>query len=186
MADIDFARLRADPYWNKKIFTTARATDADKDGFVDLADFELIVSRYSNNSAANPAHTEAVAKAFRQISSMMGIDEHTRLTYSQFKERFAEIIEQYTKEGQFDTLINAKFDSYDINGDGLIDFSEWRFHYESIGIPIKYAQASFDAIDTKHDGIISREEFLAYHKEHFLSTENKLNSAILFGPLVDE
>lgn len=186
MANIDFARLRADPYWNKKIFTTARSTDADKNGFVDLADFELIVSRYRNNSTANPAHTETVAKAFMLMSSMMGIDNQTRLTYSQFKERFAEIIEQYTKDGKFDELINAKFDSYDLNCDGEIDFNEWRFHYESIGVPLQYAQASFDAVDRDHNGVISREEFLAYHKEYFLSSENKLNSAILFGPLVDE
>ena len=60
---------------------------------------------------------------------------------------------------------------------------EWELHYRCMGLDPKYAKVSFEAMDTNGDGNVSLEEFTAYHVEFFSSTENKLNSAILFGPL---
>ena len=40
------------------------------------------------------------------------------------------------------------------------------------------------AMDAKYgDGKVTRKEFVDYHIECYHSTENKLNSAILHGPL---
>ena len=44
-------------------------------------------------------------------------------------------------------------------------------------------KALFEATDTNGDGVVPLEEFTAYHVEFFSTTENKLNSAILYGPL---
>ena len=52
-----------------------------------------------------------------------------------------------------------------------------------LGIDPAHARASFDALDTNNDGVISEEEFRAYHWEFFCTTENKLNSEIMYGPL---
>ena len=43
--------------------------------------------------------------------------------------------------------------------------------------------ASFRAMDRNHDTLLSREEFKAYHVEYFFTSEDKLNSSILYGPL---
>ena len=80
-------------------------------------------------------------------------------------------------------LCNSIFNNLDANGDGEIDIKDWRLFYYSLGIPEVHAQASFDALDANSDGLVSREEFAAYYTEFFLSTENKLNSAIFVGPL---
>ena len=60
---------------------------------------------------------------------------------------------------------------------------EWELHYKCMGTDPKYAKASFEAMDTNGDGVVSFEEFTAYHVEFFTTNENKLNSAILHGPL---
>ena len=86
--------------------------------------------------------------------------------------------------GKLDNELNgASFDTLDTNGVGLIDLAEWRLHYECHGLPVEHAKASFDAMDTNQDGLISRSEYLGYCAEYFLTTEDKLKSSLLFGPL---
>ena len=75
------------------------------------------------------------------------------------------------------------FNGLDINGDGVVSMNAWELHYKYMGYDPKYAKASFEAMDTNGDGVVSLEEFVAYHVELFSSTANKLNRAILYGPL---
>ena len=60
---------------------------------------------------------------------------------------------------------------------------EWKVHISALGIAAEHAKKSFHAIDTDNDGKITMAEFVNYHIEYFQSSENKLNSAILYGPL---
>ena len=80
-------------------------------------------------------------------------------------------------------LYGSMFDVIDANGDGLIDLDEWRVLYECRGIPVEYAKASFVAMDADHDGLISRKEFVDYQFEFTFTSEDKLKSSILYGPL---
>ena len=75
------------------------------------------------------------------------------------------------------------FNCLDINGDGVVSMNEWELHYKCMRFDPKHAKASFEAMDTNGDGVVSLEEFTAYHVEFFSTTDNKLNSAILYGPL---
>ena len=74
------------------------------------------------------------------------------------------------------------FECLDANGDGHISLNEWEDYYVSLAIPKEYAKNSFEAMDTNGDGKITMDEFLAYNIEYFHTAENKLNSAILYGP----
>ena len=56
-------------------------------------------------------------------------------------------------------------------------------HYKALGADVAYARASFDAMDMDGNGVVSKEEFTAYNIEFFYSTEDKLNSSIMYGPL---
>ena len=66
-----------------------------------------------------------------------------------------------------------------------IDYNidEWWAHYQTFEIYVEHTPASFDAIDMNHDGLISKEEFYAYHHEFYSSTEDTLHSSILYGAL---
>lgn len=62
-------------------------------------------------------------------------------------------------------------------------FQEWKDHYSAMGINTDYAKASFEAMDTDHDGAVSLDEFIAYNNEFYNTNEDTLNSSILYGPI---
>ncbi len=95
-----------------------------------------------------------------------------------FQERLEEIF------AAADQVISGWFKQVDINADGKISMEEWLVHNAAIKIGSETAKKSFEAMDTNGDGVVSAEEFNAYHYEFFFSTEDKLKSSILFGPLV--
>ena len=80
-------------------------------------------------------------------------------------------------------ILSEIFACLDANGDGFISLKEWRVHNSAMGISPEHAKNSFHAMDADGDGKVKRKEFVEYHLEYYNSTENKLNSAILYGPL---
>ena len=74
------------------------------------------------------------------------------------------------------------FGVLDTDGSGKVSFDEWHTHYSAFGITPEHARASFDAIDQDGDGQISMDEFVSYHLEYYYTTDNKLNSALFYGP----
>ena len=184
--DIDAESLRADPFWNKKIDRACEVTDYDRNGWMERSDFKGIASRIKEVSTVKdkPGRMEAVIKSFNALADGLGlVDDSVRLTYAECKERWSNFLVKFVKEGMWSMLCNSTFDNLDANGDENIDIDEWRSFYYSLGIPEEHAQASFDAMDANGDGLISREEFAAYYTEFFTTAENKLNSAIFYGPL---
>lgn len=184
MDAFDATRLRKSEFWNKKMDKRAATYDVDKKGFIERADFQKVLAKYRRSSVATEANRDSLSKTFMTIPDGLGlVDDSVKLTYSEFKEKFIEAAEQLYKDETTDNVFMVMFENLDANKDGVIQFREWRAHTTSLGISLEDAQASFDAMDVDHDGVISKEEFIAYHKEFFYSTEDKLNSSILFGPL---
>ena len=108
------------------------------------------------------------------------IDESATLSYAEYKEK---IIENLSRGGRFEPILGASFDNFDLNEDGNISFEEWKAYYYCFGIDQAHARASFDAMDTNSDGKVSKDEFVNFLYECYFTAENKLGSAILFGPL---
>ena len=106
-------------------------------------------------------------------------DESARLSYDEFKEKAIDM----AKSGILEQMFTAMFYNLDLNGDGVVSFEEWTAHYICLGIDPAHARASFDAMDQNSDGKISTEDFVSFHYEYLFTAENKLGSAILYGPL---
>ena len=118
------------------------------------------------------------------LCTLLGLEGSTKLSYAEFEKKFVNVVGKQMLAGKLDdTFFGSMFDTLDANGDGFINAAEWRAHYDCHGLPVEYAKASFDALDTNHDGLLSRKEFLDYHFEYLFSSEDKLGSSILFGPL---
>ena len=181
--DSDGTLLRDSPFWRKKFAHATKVRDANKDGWISRDDFDLIVTRYKALPEANQSHAETLTAAMDSLCKAIGFEGYTKMSYEEFEERHFQKMKSDLENGTSDKLFGKMFDTVDANGDGSIDLSEWRVHYECCGIPVEHAKASFDAMDTNHDGVVSREEFLAYYLEFFFSTEDTLNSSILYGPL---
>ena len=184
MAEVDFTHLRQNPFWRKKFAKAFEFIDVDKDGYLSRADLELIVTKYKALPGIDSAHAEAFARAMDDMIKMYGLERYSRKVTCE--EHMDTVVDQMAPV--FAAKLEVKylgsiFDTIDSNSDGWIDLAEWSAHYECHGIPVKHAKASFDAIDTNHDNLLSRKEFLDYHVEFFCSSEDKLRSSILYGPL---
>jgi len=173
--------LRESPFWNKKIDRAIHKRDVDKDGIITRKDFELAAQRYKDIARVSGEQLQRARKSLMNFADSIGVTDDTKqLTAEEFKtiiSNAGNLVEMYN------TLFQAMFNGLDINGDGVLSIKEWELHYKCMGIDPKYAKASFEAMDTNGDGVVSLEEFTAYHVEYFCTTENKLNSAILHGPL---
>ena len=177
----DFSKLRESEFWNKKIDRMIRVRDTDKSGDISRSDFVIIVERYKKLCASTPKHLELLAKTQSDALNRLNLtDDSVRLSYDELK---VKVIEDLTKSGNYESILEAMFHTLDMNGDGVISFEEWTAHYICMGIDPAHARASFDAMDQNSDGKISMEEFVDFHYEYHFTTENKLGSAILYGPL---
>jgi len=140
-----------------------------------------MMERYSKQCTSSPQKREAYAKEWSKICDSMGLtDESVKLSYDEFKEKY---IEYVMKGGSWKPMFEAAFSYMDLNDDGVMSFDEWKAHYTCVGIDLAYARPSFDAMDANSDGVVSKEEFMNFVYEFYCTGENKLGSAILYGPL---
>lgn len=170
-------RLLKDAFWNKKIDHATRIRDANKDGNISFHDYELVLERYGKLTKASPLKLDACKRFMRRFCEMIGLKD--KLTYNQFKKGIAKLADNPNK----DDFYCGMFDILDVDGNGVITYSEWELHYKCLGIKTDHAKASFHAMDLNRSGTITRDEFVAYHCEFFFSAGDKLGSSIMFGPL---
>ena len=171
-------QLLDSPFWNKKLDVSSRVQY--NGGVVTRNDFEGAIKRFSEVEGMSKERVDTYRRHIEALCENMGLtDASATLSCDIMKMATAKMADDPQK-GAFFTVL---FDLLDVNQDGVISFKEWQTYYECIGANTAFAKASFEAMDTNHDGVVSRDEFMAYNYEFFFSTDNSLNSAILFGPL---
>ena len=174
------ADLASNEFWKKKITTELRVNDLNKDGFISRADLDLTYQHYKDLGASDQ-HLAKIKDYFDEISELIGVaDPNTKLTYEEVADNMAKAAGKFD---EFVKLFEVYFKIIDSNENGKISYKEWEDYYRVLNIDTVHARASFDAMDTNSDGVVSREEFLAYNKEFYFSAEDKLKSSILYGPL---
>ncbi len=172
--------LQSNEFWKKKFWSALKVRDTDGDGVISAFDFKLILLRYKDMDAPEE-HLEKLDLALTEMYKASGIvDDSMVLTYEQFAENFANAVENGR---DFVKVFTTQFEIIDSDENGEISFKEWIEYYKAVGIDTIHARPSFEAMDINGDGVVSREEFLAYLKEFYFSVEDKLNSSILYGPL---
>ena len=181
---VDFSVLRQNNFWKKKFRRAVEVRDTNGDGYISRADFELMIDRCGKLIASNPGHVERFAQYWRKICDSFGlVDESVKFSYSEFEDKWISAMKVLVGKGTIANMGASLFHILDIDGDGFISFEEWTVYYKISGIDTAHARASFDAMDSNHDQRVSEEEYVKYNMEYFFSNENKLNSAILYGPL---
>ena len=173
--------LQSNDFLKKKIRRAVEVFDTNGNGLISLDDYDLVIERYKK-LGSSPEHIEKVKRVFKQFSDTMGLTTYDQsITYEEFEEIYIKNLDMMRDNCA--VLFSGAFDMIDTNGNGEISYDEWVKYYEAAGIDTKHAKASFEAMDTNNDQSISKEEFIAFNNEYFYTTENKLNSKILYGPL---
>ena len=140
----------------------------------------MLVEHYKKNAGATTDKIDTMSKIISTFCNKVGlVDYNVVLSYEEFEQNWL----AFTGEHAFIDRFKNMFKCLDANDDNIIDLAEWKVHNAAFGIPPEHAEDSFNAIDRDGDGKITEDEFVNYHIEYFHTTENKLNSAILFGPL---
>ena len=181
---VDILKLRDNEFWKKKFHKSVALRDTNNSGYISRADFELIVDRYKQLDSSTAKHIENLTKSLSHVCDEIGLtDSNERLTYDDFQECWLAGMSSTVAASEGKVFFRDMFTNLDMNCDGVVTINEWEAHYKVLGISLDYARASFDAMDADGDGNITLEEFVDYHTEYFYTAENKLNSAILYGPL---
>ncbi len=171
--------LTKNEFWRRKYHTFMTIRDTNKDGMISKADYTLIIQRYKDMGVSEK-HLQKLEKNFYEMLKAGGIeDDTTALTYEEYSANFRKNAKDYAKN-----IVN-QFEVIDSDENGEISFEEWLQHYKAHGIDTVHARPSFDAMDTNGDGVVSKEEFIAYSTEYFYTAEDKLKSSLLYGPLLD-
>ena len=176
---VDIAELRKSEFWRKKFRRAVETRDVDKNGFISRSDFELVLEHYKKTADTKEKY-EALSQIMFSFCDNIGlVDDSLQLSYEEVEDRWQAMV----AKGDYKDLFKRIFTYFDANGDGHISLSEWTIHNAALRISPQHAKNSFEAMDTDGDGKVIMDEFVEYHAEFFLTTENKLNSAILYGPL---
>ena len=174
--------LETNAFWKKKFRRAVVVRDIDGDGLITRSDFQRIVELYKEMGSSGE-HLRKLNDTMIALCNSCGLtDDSKSLTYDEFTKNW--IASLYSTSGEI--IANRFANMYvmiDMDGDGVISFSEWVKYCKTIDVDPEHARLSFDAMDTDGSNTISKEEFLAYNHEFFYSTEDTLNSSILFGPL---
>ena len=179
---VDHEELYKSEFWQRKLRTVDRIRDINKDGFISRADFMILGQRYKDMGSSEQ-HLKKLDASIEVLCMAIGLtDDSIKRTHEELVETFRK---SKTNADDISKIFSSVFEVMDSDGNGVISFKEWTDYYSVTGIDTKYARASFDAMDTNGDGIFSKEEFYAYNKEFYYSTEDKLNSSIMYGPLDD-
>jgi len=181
---IDFDALRASPFWNKKFDHATKFLDYRKSGFVRHSDFQNIVQRYKELGNPTPEQLTALSESFKRSCKQMGLseDDSNKFTYDEFKNKWFDTMKFLQEKGFLGSYFNLTYDILDGDKDNNVTLDDWTLHHRAQGIHEDHAKVSYGHASQSTKGL-SRDELAAYYKEFFFSTEDKLNSSVLFGPL---
>ena len=174
-------KLQESDFWRRKLRKAVIVRDTSKSGSLSRYDFEVVVQRYKNTAECPTEKMEAFSKSMFSFCDELGlVDGSVEQSYDEFEGRWKTLMAR----DNYVIVFQHMFTCLDADGDSFITFNEWNVHNAALGISPESAKESFNSMDRDEDGKITMNEFVEYHCEYFFSTENKLNSAILFGPLM--
>ena len=125
-----------------------------KDGVITRADYDLMIKRY-NELGMPEENKQELSDAMHGMCGSLGLTDYTKsLTYDEIVQSWIDNVEKAMEKEK----ANVE-----------------KANCMAINIPVEHAKASFKAMDTDGDGVISHDEFVAYHYEYFHTSEDKLH-----------
>ena len=184
----DLKESLADPakrrFMLKKYVNCMASLDSNKDGFVKRSDFFRIADEHDSTGRLSTDRYKKLIEDYERISASCGLTgDGSELPLEEAAKNWIKSLETTKPDPTREKpRYEIMFNNVDTDKDGEISFEEWTQHCRSYGVE-SHAKASFAAMDTNGDGKVSLEEFSEYLYEFFFSADNKLYSAILFGPV---
>ena len=176
-------------YHLRKIRTRYARLDVDKDGYITLADYELMAKKMVEYGKLSKDKADEVYEKFREMAKLIGCGEPGKKIALDVAIKKAHESLLTLPTDQFKSMLNNNagklFLAVDTNGDGVISENEFAAFFMAVGLSKMESKRSFDIIDTDKNGEISYEEFMNAAEDFYLGMEETELSKAFFGPLVD-
>lgn len=164
--------------------------DTDGNGRIEQQDFDLIVTRLSDQfgqAPGSPKHTE-LSKAYRGmwegLRSLMDTDGDGAISREEYTAGLR--ADAATGEGYRQLVrpvAKAIIGLCDLNGDGRLDGEELAKAHIAMGMEDKDHEAAMSRLDLDGDGFISEDELAQAIEQFFLSEDEDAAGNWLFGKI---
>ncbi|WP_435059786.1 EF-hand domain-containing protein [Streptomyces sp. bgisy060] len=163
------------------------ALDADRNGYLDWADYQKMADRYIQ--AYGLSKDDRRARALQTFCQIYWLEllrhadvDGDRLTKDQFVTANRLAVIDTSRLNVAEGGGHAIFDVVDVNGDNEIGKDEFaRFLRDVWKSDAPDAMDVFVKLDTDGDGVISRHEFIRAVREHYLSNDPDAPGSLFFG-----
>lgn len=165
-----------------------RMYDIDKNGFIDLDDFELLRQRVMAlkqlplDSPEAQALSERFVKRFQHMQQFADPAEPHRVTVSQWLAYIDHVnSDPQTYEAQISGTGGFIFSLFDLNGDGALSLEEFRQYFQSLGLDEDAASELYSRLGLADDELVSKEQYQVLLDQFFKSEDTTAPGTILFG-----
>ena len=153
--------------------------DVNKNGTIELADFQAPMEKIINEVKPDAAVLEKYRAIASKFTEAMGIGAGKKLNKDEFTKNAAAIaVAESAKKAKgektvFDELDNACYDIVDKNKDGFVTLNEFLVVMKATGVDAKMAEEKFKKLDANGNGKIERQELINQHINSWCSLGDK-------------
>ncbi|NET03476.1 MAG: hypothetical protein F6K16_01800 [Symploca sp. SIO2B6] len=162
--------------------------DADKNGFIEQADFERFLKTYSQFrgwTPDSPEYNSFQSKLTSRWNSMQKYADTNRddkISLDEWLVYIDNVLnDQEAYEAQLHGIAAFAFSVFDINGDNQLSLEEYRQFYKAGGLGENEANEIFRRLNLSDDDSISKEKYLELIDQFFRSEDPEAPGNFLFG-----
>jgi small conductance mechanosensitive channel len=173
-----------------KAYNLYLALDVDNSGFLEQADVDNLAQRIAS-TPDQPLDPVALARVraslhtyWREIAAFVDRDADGRISREEFLAFCTALSEDLSGPAgdAITALANVLFTAYDPQGSGSLSENGFLSFTRAHGLADAVASAGFRLIDRDRNGHISKEQWLRFMRDVFVSRKLNDASAVVFGP----
>lgn len=177
----------------RKLMKLFSMYDADNTGILKVHNFQTLVDRLAalrHWKADSPEYTRLSDKFMyrwfhikAEIKDKLCEPKTSSIGLNEWILFYSEVLKDTSYRDHIYELVNLIFDAVDTDASGQLCIQEWRQLFQVYGIPVIYAQESFESIDTDRDQHLTKDEVLQRIEEFYYSQDSNAPGNFMFGPL---
>jgi juvenile hormone diol kinase len=172
----------------RKLAHTFKLWDANRDGVVEQADYQLLIDRvaavrgWAPGSAGYQGLQQMYLGSWEAIRAYADTNRDNQVSLAEWMACFADWLKDPAAFRQMITpMSDAVFGLLDQDGDGTITRDEWDLHARLYNAVPDSTGAIFSRLDADGDGRIPKDEFIAVSLDFFLTDDPQAPANWMFG-----